>query len=390
MSPPTTTAPAARGLTEEILAEIERIGPRVEVSFPLFQAFYLVGPAALGELDLLESGSIWVCGSELSFVLVTAEAIPSPTLRCLQAGIGMRLGGMRVRLRHFHAAHLEAQVPKYREGFELVEARKLLAGSDRSVDRLAISWARREAPEAAENLLAESLEFLLRAWPQAPLLTRQSFEASREKQILKGALAELARDWGDALLLLRGRYEAGRAARHRAVSKVFPPTAVRGRILDWAFDRQPLLAEPGVTVEELWQELREGIVEALAVAASRTSRKSTDDPESLIHNVRGSRRSLSSRLRRLLRGGRRAGGREFTLLCLILALTGGGAQDDKRLLARAARLLPRLGGPILCHPSWAKIRRESLLLQPWEHRLSGPAPVASRLEAEPADLLSPA
>ena len=373
-----TSSSAGANLKTEILAEIEAIGPKLARSVPDFQALYLVGLPALGELEFVETASAWVCDSEMSFVLISGSPIAGPTLRCLQAGIGMRLGGMRIRLRHFHSDWLAVQARKRREGFELMQARRLLAGDGGPVDQMDSSWLSEPSPDAAENLLVDCLELLLRAWPERAMLERwPSTDAERAKLILKGSLTELTRNIGDALLVLNGRYECSLAARRARLAELAVGDAMAA-ILAWAFGSLPLLEPvPGPephSLESAWTALRQTTIATLADAVGRRLGHSIGDSRDLLSNVRNCRRSLRSRLRRLFQGKKRAGDREFTQLMLLLCLALDEPESaSKQLLDRAAKLLPLLGGPILANPDWPKLRRETLLLEPWEQRLPGRA-----------------
>ncbi len=380
---PSTFTGTASGLLASIFEEIEALGPRLAGSIPGFSSLWLVGSAAHGDFELAESGSAWVCSSELSFVLVSDDAIPAPTLRCIQAGIGIRLGGLRVRLHHYKTPWLAQQASKRRSGFELMLARKLVTGDPAPVEALEASFSSvltSPCPAAIENLCVDSLELLLRARPDAPMLERGSSDVDFRELVLRGALTELARNSGDALLLARASFSVERESRAKALADLHDGTNEKlARIHAWAFGPQPLLETPPEEASSLWQTLRTALLRALIEAVEARLGKPLERDTALLTHVRNTRRSVWSRIKRFIDGKRRAGGREYTQLLLLLTLLADDSHPDRRELLRSGtHLLSLVGGPILANPEWRNLRREALLVEPWQHLLAGPMLLEAR------------
>jgi hypothetical protein len=346
---------------EQVLDRLTSLGPALSDSVPGFEALFVVGaPAALGALPLVIAGDRLIAGSDLPLVLIAGGAIPKPTLHCLAAGMGLR-AGVRVRLHCFQRNWLAAQVRKQREGFELFAARHLLAGSDECLRDLAVDWRDRPAPEAAENLLVSGLDLLVRSWPVAPMLAKAKQSVPAEATTVAIALAEVCRLIGDALGLLRGTFACEPSRQSQALQAAAADAGERG-LWAWAYGATPE-ALPIPSSHEVWDAILGLFRKALGQVVETRTGIEYADAHDLIDHVRSCRRNWWSRLRRTLVDRRRGGGREHAHLQLVLALArraDGG--EDKSLIALAAALLPRLGGPILANPDWPRLRREALLL----------------------------
>ena len=366
-------------LKTEVLAEVDELAQRLAKSVPGFDSFWLVGAGAIGEFELVETAIAWICESELAFVLVTDRAIPTATLRCLRAGIGLHLGGLRVRLRCFNKQWLRAHASKHREGYELFESRRLLAGDPEAVETLAMEWSTSGSAEAAENVLIDSLEPLLRSWPDRPMLEREpGAHPERSQLVLHGAWIELARAIGDALLILHGEFKSERLARAEAVAQRVDPQA--REVFAWAYGEQPLLEALPYDGTRVWETLRSTMIDALSTAVAKRQDKQLDDPLALVAHVRSCRRSMSSRIKRFFKAQQRAGGREFAQLLLLLAIARPSeGEERRRLIQRSVRLLSLVGGPILANPDWERIRREALIVEPWQHLMPSRLLLGSRV-----------
>ncbi|MCB9880250.1 MAG: hypothetical protein H6832_00075 [Planctomycetes bacterium] len=377
---PSTKSPTASALVASIFEEIDAIGPRLANSIPGFSSLWLVGTAANGDFELAETGSAWVCSSELSFVLVSDTAIAAPTLRCLQAGIGIRLGGLRVRLNHYKTPWLAQQATKRRSGFELVLSRKLIAGDPAPVEALDFSFVSKPCQLAVENLCVDTLELLLRAHPDAPMLERGSANTDFSDLVLRGSLTEIARNSGDAILLAGGTFATERVARSNELARIHGDgNSLIARIHAWAFGAQPLLDMPPCSPTEVWNELRRETLRSLKTAVETRLERQLDRDTALLRHVRNCRRSTWSRVKRFVHGKRRAGGREYTQLLLLLTLLADDQHPEHRELLRAGNhLLSLVGGPILANPEWRNLRREALLVEPWQHLLAGPLLLESK------------
>lgn len=356
-----------------IFEEIEAVGAQLSRSVPGFSSLWLVGAAADSSFDLAASGSAWLCSSELSFVLISEKPIPAPTLRCMQAGIGLRIGGLRIRLRHFKSPWLAQQASKHREGFELLQGRRLLAGEPGTVLELDPTFLTRPSPASVENLCVDTLELLLRAYPGAPMLERSPSTDERTNLVTRGGLTEAARNLGDAVLLLAGTFTIDRESRRELLAETFDESSpVRRSIYEWAFSPQPLIEELPLEATELWTELRAQLVELLRCAVEARLGRTLDRDTELLAHVRNCRRGLWSRAQRFFRGKQRVGGREyFQLLLMLTLLADENLVDHKSISRDGARLLSLVGGPILANPDWGKMRREALLVEPWQHLLRG-------------------
>lgn len=376
-------------LVSAIFDEVEALGKRLELTLPGFASIWLVGSAADREFELATTGSAWVCSSELSFVVVSNDAIPGPTLRCLQTGIGIRIGGLRVRLRHFRSPWLQQQLPGQREGYELALRRKLLAGDAAPIEALDMSFTERPSESAAENLCVDTLELLLRCHPKAPMLDRQPVVGAHRELVLRGGLTETARNLGDARLLLEGRYSVDREERMLALRELHKAGTPQNHIFDWAYSAQPLLEEPPVDPDALWILLRDEVIEILCRAVEKRIGRELSDPSEILSHVRNCRRGTWSRIKRFFEGKKRAGGREYAQLLMMLTLLSDDAHEGARdLMRNAIHVLSLVGGPILANPDWGKLRREALLVEPWQHLLPGPLMLRPRVD-ESADAEEP-
>lgn len=380
------TLDSAGDIAALVIDEVEAIGTRLQSMVPGFSSFWLAGSTAAGALEVAPLGSSWVCGSDIAFVLVTEAAIPAPTLRCLRAGIGLRLGGMRVRLRNFKKPWLPQQVSKHREGFEWMEARRLLSGDEGDALSLDDSFTQRPAPAAVENLCVDSLELMLRCYPDVPMLEREATPTA--PQLVQGALVELARNLGDAELLMSGRFTVSRAERGDAHVEISDTDRSTYRsIIDWAYGPEAPLEATPVEPTEIWSTLRDQLLEILRAAVEERLSGELAQNRELLQHVRNCRRGLWSRIQRFVRGKKRAGGREYAQLLLLLSL-GEAYENDRALLEQGARLLSLIGGPILANPDWHKLRREALRIEPWQHLRPTPVQRASNAPTPPERVTS--
>lgn len=382
----------AAELVGAIFDEVEALGRRLEDALPGLTSIWLVGSAAQRggggseSFELATTGSAWVCSSELSFVVVSEEAIPGPTLRCLQTGIGIRIGGLRVRLRHFRSPWLAQQMPGRREGYELALSRKLIAGDGTAIEAIDTSFVTRASASAAENLCVDTLELLLRCHPRAPMLERVIAPENtggdtslHAELVLRGGLTESARNLGDARLLLAGRFAVDRKDRLKALLTLLDEDSSSARVAAWAYSAQPLLEELPLSAEDLWIELRNQTLDILCRAVESRLGRTLDSEVEILNHVRNCRRSTWSRIKRFFAGKQRAGGREYAQLLMMLTLLSDETQEGARDMMRAAiHLLSLVGGPILANPDWGKLRREALLVEPWQHLLPSPLMLRSR------------
>nr|HMQ23454.1 hypothetical protein [Planctomycetota bacterium] len=198
--------------------------------------------------------------------------------------------------------------------------------------------------------------------------------------VLRGALTELARNSGDALLLARASFSVERESRAKALADLHDGTNEKlARIHAWAFGPQPLLETPPEEASSLWQTLRTALLRALIEAVEARLGKPLERDTALLTHVRNTRRSVWSRIKRFIDGKRRAGGREYTQLLLLLTLLADDSHPDRRELLRSGtHLLSLVGGPILANPEWRNLRREALLVEPWQHLLAGPMLLEAR------------
>ncbi len=330
------------------------------------------------ELAAVERG---LClDAPIPLVLCTRGSMDELSLAKVSTALRRVLGGARVQLRQIDADRLAETVLDYRQGHDLLESRKLLAGHPRRVDELCESPWGRPAPRAAQRVLEERLELLLRCFPD-PVMLRYAgsggfdgpvgFSSAPNASIeLSLAFAELCRAFGDALLLSCGHYRSSREERGRELLELYPEPSSRKNILAWAYGPSPVEAGLPDRASALWYEIREFYLQALGQSIEKRSGKALATPLDLLRTLRDQKSGFWARLSKsvLARHPRGCEARRELILTLLLGKRQDGTEDIG-LVSKGSRLLADAGGPLLAHQTWTRLRAEALMLRDFEDRL---------------------